>query len=104
MGGPYEIDRIFYPFATQRPRVKIDYQLKRSHNHLNTETDMEMIIKCAWCNRLLENKELNASDGQNSIITHSICDSCKTIFNKDLPIIREKNQLDQLYKSYMPTH
>ena len=54
---------------------------------------MKFIIKCAWCGKIMGEKEVG-EDNQETAITHSICPLCKTILEKE-----SKEFLNSNYKT-----
>lgn len=42
-----------------------------------------MVIKCAWCDKIIGSKTFKGEELKTPLVTHSICNSCRTEVLKD---------------------
>jgi len=55
---------------------------------------MKFIIKCAWCGKIMGEKEVG-EDNQETAITHSICPECRAkLEEENKEFIKNNNKTD----------
>jgi hypothetical protein len=52
---------------------------------------MRFLIKCAWCNKDMEEKVIG-EESEETVITHSICPECKKRLEEEIEEILQKNR------------
>ncbi len=45
---------------------------------------MKIIVKCAWCDKLMGSKIFKDDEEMNELVTHSICSDCRIKLMHDI--------------------